>query len=358
MNIFRNATLIRALAAACALWALTIFNPLAAQTAKPGDGSAAARASRSGSSETLGVLSYNPPPGWKRKGHSEFVSFENINSGKGTFSILGIYRDRPGTGDAGNDFSTQWNELVTSKFNAPAPNEVETTQLPSGYTLKVGGSQVNADGAQAAAILVVASGFGVATSALFLTNTNDTVPVFDKFIQTAVLNKPDRAQQDRNNAPPAMGKLPAAGGGAAAGGSRPANLVGTWVRAGVSGPALYNRNTGAFAQYATGNGGQLELKANGEASLFKVMNNRGGMCDNGIATDRKGTWSASGGVLTFNFTQGSGEIKTCGKVSKTTPKLGIDTYYIEQHDFQGVPQLGLSPDPAGNGREVYSLHNR
>jgi hypothetical protein len=356
MNTSRHATLLRALAGASALWALTTFNPLAAQTAKPGDASAAARAARSGNSETLGVLSYNAPPGWKRKGHSEFVSFETINAGKGTWSVLGIYRDRPGTGDAGNDFSTQWNELVTSKFNAPAPNEVETTQLPSGYTLKVGGSQVNADGAQAAAILVVASGYGVAISALFLTNTNDTVPVFDKFIQTAVLNKPDGAQQNQNSASPAMGAKPVAGGGAV-GGARPGNLVGTWVRAGVSGPALYNRNSGAFAQYATGSGGQLELKANGEATLFKVMNNSG-MCDNGIATDRRGTWSVSGGVLTFNFTQGSGEIKTCGKVSKTTPKLGIDTYYIEQHDFQGVPQLGLSPDPAGNGREVYSLHNR
>jgi hypothetical protein len=182
-------------------------------------------------------------------------------------------------------------------------------------------------------MLVVASGHGNVITAVFLTNTAATIAVFDSFIQGVTLAKP--------GATVALAAAPSAGAGA--GGPRPGELVGIWVQSSVGGPAMYDRINGSFEGYASGSGGFLELKANGEARMTSMMRNSGG-CGMSIFSDGSGSWSANGSVLTINFTSGEGELDTCGKKRKTKAvKLGVDSIPYNLYTFQGRPAISLNP---------------
>jgi hypothetical protein len=120
-------------------------------------------------------------------------------------------------------------------------------------------------------------------------------------------------------------------------------LVGIWVQSSVGGPAMYDRINGSFEGYASGSGGFLELKANGEARMTSMMRNSGG-CGMSIFSDGSGSWSANGSVLTINFTSGEGELDTCGKKRKTKAvKLGVDSIPYNLYTFQGRPAISLNP---------------
>lgn len=311
-------------------------------------------------SETLGSINFMPPSGWKRKATPEFVSFETTDSKQGRWAILGVYRDRPGTGNAGQDFASQWQQIVGAQFSAPMPSEIDTSQHPAGYEIKVGGTQVQSEMGGAVAILAVASGHGVAISTLFLTNHNDYVPQLDRFMQGVSLDKPKPGS--------AAQRTPAAGSAGAsvsvpspapavAGGPRPAHLVGTWVRGSVGGPALYDRATGNFATYASGSGGQLELRANGTASWARVMRNNAG-CGMTVATFREGHWSAGANKVSFKWTGGDNDFITCGKSKRSKPSVSTEDWSFETHDFQGSPRLGLYQKSDRSDNNVYELHSR
>jgi hypothetical protein len=188
-------------------------------------------------------------------------------------------------------------------------------------------------------MLVVASGHGNVITAVFLTNTAATIPVFDRFIQGVSLNKP--AATPAPASPAAASIAPAKT--SATSGPRPAELVGIWIRSSVGGPAMYDRINGSFEGFASGSGGFLELHSNGEAKMTSLLHNSGG-CGSSIYTDRRGTWSANGSVLTINYTSGEGEFDTCGKKSKTKAvKLGVDPIPYRLYSFEGRPAISLNP---------------
>ncbi len=301
--------------------------------------------------ESLGAISFVAPPGWKRKATPDFVSFELTDSKRGAWAVLGVYRDQPGSGNAAQDFAAQWAQIVGAQFNVPVPNEIDTTQHPGGYDIKVGGTQVQSQAGPAVAILVVASGHGVAISALLLTNHNDYVPEMDKFLQGVKLDvpKPGSTPSTQRSAAPAQ---------TAAGGSRPGELVGMWVSGSVGGPALYDRNTGAFVTHASGSGGQLELKANGQASWARMMENKIASCTNGFNSFRDGTWSASGNKISFNWTQGENQTVSCGKVKQSSFKPGTEEWTTRLYLFQGQPKLGLLAKPGAEQTWTFELHSR
>lgn len=297
--------------------------------------------------ETLGLANFNGPSGWVRKARPDFVSFEKTNSSNGTWGIIAFYKDIPGAGNPQRDFSTQWTELVGSRFSVAEPTEVETRQHPAGYVLKLGGAKVTTEAGQAAAILVIASGYGKVMSSLFLTNSNDLVPSFDRFIEGVVLTKTSGASAT----PPNAGGNGSVGATSATG-PRPTELVGNWVNGSVSGPALYNSVTGAFQTYASGDGGYLELQANGKAHYMTLHEQTMGTCKSSIYTARDGSWSASGGVLQFNFTSGASETNFCGSKKKAAPKLGADAIPYKLYEFQGKPAISLNPD-TNSARSLY-----
>jgi hypothetical protein len=293
-------------------------------------------------SETLGLATFIGPAGWTRKSQANFVTFESVNASNGTWSIIAVYGNRAGSGDATNDFNSEWAQVVGARFQGAVPTELETRQNPVGYTLKLGGNNVSSEAGAATAILVVASGFGNVTSALFLTNTADTVAVFDRFIQGVSLKKPDAATPAASTS-----ATPTNAGGAGtvvSAGPRPKELIGTWVRGGVSGPAMYNSVTGSFQGLASGSGGFMELKANGEAQMTSLSTNSGG-CGSSIYSDAKGTWSATASVLTITLTEGEAQLGMCGKVTKSKGvKLGVQTIPYRLYSFQGQPSISLHPD--------------
>jgi hypothetical protein len=220
-----------------------------------------------------------------------------------------------------------------------APAEVQTSQHASGYELKVGGAAVSSDAGPATAMLVVASGHGNVITAVFLTNTAATIPVFDRFIQGVSLNKP--AATPAPASPAAASIAPAKT--SATSGPRPAELIGIWIRSSVGGPAMYDRINGSFEGFASGSGGFLELKANGEAKMTSLLRNSGG-CGMSVFSDRSGSWSANASVLTINYTSGEGELETCGKKSKTKAvKLGVDPIPYRLYSFEGRPAISLNP---------------
>ncbi len=301
--------------------------------------------------ETLGLASFSGPSGWVRKARPNVVSFEKVYASQGTWGVITFYRDVPGTGNPIRDFSAQWTELLGSKFGAGEPEEVETKDHPAGYVLKVGGARVRTEAGDSAAILIIASGYGRVISSLFLTNSNDLVPSFDRFIDGVTLNKPSgsSAAPAGSNGVGNAALSPSASGG---GGVKPGELVGSWVNGSVSGPALYNSVTGVFQTYATGKGHYLELLPNGKAHMLAMLENTMGTCKNRVHTARDGTWSASGGVLHFNFTSGAGESDFCGKKRKNVPQLGREDVPYRLYEFEGRPAISLDPDKE-SARSLY-----
>lgn len=303
--------------------------------------------------ETLGSITFFAPAGWTRKASNDFVSFETTDARKGQWAVLGIYRDTASVGSPAQDFASQWQLVVGSRFKVKLPTEITTNRHPAGYEIKSGGAQVSTDAGPAAAILLVASGHGVAISTLMLTNSNDHVAQFDAFIQRVTLNKPAVAAVAQQ-AP--AGRAPVAQP-AAAGGSRPAELVGTWVNGSASGPPLYDRGTGAFVTLASGSSGQLELRANGTVSWARMMRNNAG-CGMAVATFREGTWQAGGGKVIFHWTSGDNQFTTCGTTKRSKPSVSTEEMLFETHVHDGTPKLGLHTKPDQSDNTVYALHSR
>ena len=163
-------------------WSLIVFFLLTQSTAV-------------GQAEKLGIVKYTAPPGWtKTQTQPNVIAFSIRNQTTGGFCIVTLYGSTPGTGNAKNDFSREWNSLVVQTMGAEAnpPTESESSD---GWTAIGGGGGVDLQGSKGIAFLTVISGFGQAVSVLGVTNDQSYVPQFQAFI-TAI-------EMDKTNAPAA-----------------------------------------------------------------------------------------------------------------------------------------------------------
>ncbi|QOI97351.1 MAG: hypothetical protein HRU69_07540 [Flammeovirgaceae bacterium] len=139
--------------------------------------------------ETLDIITFTPPPGWKREAKEGLVSFSIVNQKTGTWAQLEFYKSIGSSGDARVDFEHEWKEMVAKRFeNIPLPAAEAVTE--DGWTAHQGASVFTWQGKQSYAVLNTISGYGRVVTVVVLTNTDQYNPQIDRVIQSIDLQKP------------------------------------------------------------------------------------------------------------------------------------------------------------------------
>ena len=110
--------------------------------------------------KTYDIISYTMPSGWSRANRSGYRSYTNINEGKGTYGLIGIYPSAKSSGSAQKDFASSWNGLVMPYFGtgpAPIPSPVKKVD---GYDELEGSAFGKSQGKQTTVMLVSYTGGG------------------------------------------------------------------------------------------------------------------------------------------------------------------------------------------------------
>lgn len=282
--------------------------------------------------ETFDLATYTPPKGWDRSTQQgTVVYFHALPSGASC--LIAVYESRAGAGTAQAEFRREWADLVVTPLGIQTSPQVNQA-AEGAWAVVTGSVSLERKTGPGTTSLVAFVGQGRVASVLLNVDDASCQPAVDGFLGGFGLKTKAPAA-----APPVLAPRGEATPAPSAGGQ--ASLVGSWMRGSVSGPALYDRNTGSFVGHASGSGRSLELKSNGEASMMAVLETTLG-CTTRLMTYREGTWSANGSVLTLVLTSGNGESRGCsGKVSKFKPKLGPETYPYGLGSFEGTPALDL-----------------
>jgi putative nucleic acid binding protein len=138
--------------------------------------------------EKFGIVQYTPPKGWTKTPKDNVVAYSNLNQTTGGFCIITVYGATPGGGQAQNDFTKEWNNLVVKPLQAEANPKTET-QLADGWTIIAGGAAVEFQGSKSVAFLTVFSGFGKTVSVLGVLNDESYMTQLAGFVSSIKLDK-------------------------------------------------------------------------------------------------------------------------------------------------------------------------
>lgn len=138
--------------------------------------------------ESFGAVKYTPPKGWTKTQNENAVTFSEINQATGKFCIITLYGVTASTGAPERDFAGVWNNRVEKILGAQANPKTETVSA-EGWTLTVGGSQIDFQGNKALAFLSVVSGYGKAVSVLGVLSDETYLPQLQGFVGSIEVDK-------------------------------------------------------------------------------------------------------------------------------------------------------------------------
>lgn len=139
--------------------------------------------------ETLGIVHYESPKGWKRTPSANIVTFSETIEATGRFCTITLYGATPGTGSAKSDFTREWNNLVVTPFKGEADPKTETDSA-DGWTITAGGSAVEVGGGKALAFLTVFSRGETTVSVLGIFNEESYLSKLVAFGSSLEINTP------------------------------------------------------------------------------------------------------------------------------------------------------------------------
>jgi hypothetical protein len=138
--------------------------------------------------DSFGAVKYTPPKGWTKTQNENAVTFSEINQATGKFCLITLYGVTASTGAPGNDFGGAWNNRVVKVLGAQVNPKTETVSA-EGWTLTVGGSQIDFQGNKALAFLSVVSGYGKAVSVLGILSDDTYLPQLQAFVGSVEVDK-------------------------------------------------------------------------------------------------------------------------------------------------------------------------
>lgn len=138
--------------------------------------------------ESFGAVKYTPPKGWTKTQNENAVTFSEINQATGKFCIITLYRVTESIGTPGSDFAGAWNNRVEKVLGAQANPKTEAVTA-EGWTLTLGGSQIEFQGNKALAFLSVVSGYGKAVSVLGILSDETYLPQLQAFVGSIEVDK-------------------------------------------------------------------------------------------------------------------------------------------------------------------------
>jgi hypothetical protein len=138
--------------------------------------------------ETFDISTYKAPKGWVKSTKEGVVTYLTSDETYGTYCAINIYTSIPTVGNAGEEFTDSWNELVAVPFNIKADPETEISQ-DDGWEIISGGANFTSGQIESLALLTTFVGFGKTVNILFLTNDGDHQKDIEEFLSNLTIDK-------------------------------------------------------------------------------------------------------------------------------------------------------------------------
>ena len=150
-------------------------------------------------SDTFDIATFQAPAGWKKQLKEGVVIFSTLNEQKGTYAMIALYRSDDSSGNAKNDFESDWQQFIVGQLKIKGSPQIESPRTTEGWTVVTGGTNFENEQGTSAVILSTYSGFGKKFSAAAIFNSQDSVPAIDAFASSIKLRKPETLAQPATN---------------------------------------------------------------------------------------------------------------------------------------------------------------
>ena len=150
----------------------------------------------SGQAQKFDIASFSPPKGWMNQSQPGVSIFMHIDSVKGTYCMIAIYRSMASSGNAEQDFSDEWKDIAINNYHATTFPRTETQTSPDGWVGIAGASTIVQDSISSYIVLTVISGFGRKMSVLSNYNDQSYLLQVDSFLASMQFDSIHIAESD------------------------------------------------------------------------------------------------------------------------------------------------------------------
>ncbi|HEX7295608.1 MAG TPA: lipocalin family protein [Pyrinomonadaceae bacterium] len=146
-------------------------------------------------SDTFDIATFQPPAEWKKQTKEGVVIFSTLNEQKGTYAMITLYGSGESSGNAKDDFDSEWQQFVVGQLGIKGRPEIEPVQNIQGWAVISGGTTFQNEQGTSAIILRTYSGYGKTFSATAIFNSQDNLPAIEAFAASIKLRKPETRPQ-------------------------------------------------------------------------------------------------------------------------------------------------------------------
>ncbi|MBP6659207.1 MAG: hypothetical protein KA174_00935 [Chitinophagales bacterium] len=138
--------------------------------------------------ETFDASTYKAPKGWVKSTKEGVVTYLTSDETYGTYCAINIYTSIPTVGNAGEEFTDSWNELVATPFKITIDPETEISE-DDGWEIISGGANFTSGQIESLALLTTFVGYGKTVNILFLTNDGNHQKDIEEFLSNLTIDK-------------------------------------------------------------------------------------------------------------------------------------------------------------------------
>lgn len=121
--------------------------------------------------------------------------FTTANETKGTYAVITLYGSGESSGNAKNDFDSDWQQFIVRQLGVKGEPQIEPARKAEGWVIITGGATLQNDLGTSAVILNTFSGYGRAFSLAAVFNSQDSLPTIEAFISSVKLKQPETSTQ-------------------------------------------------------------------------------------------------------------------------------------------------------------------
>ena len=157
--------------------------------------------------ETLGLITYTPPKGWKKETKPAVITYSITNITKRIWCQIGIYKSSISKGNIQQDFESEWDVLITKPNNKEPQDAGNVVKEIGGWKIKTGRGKFTFNNTQPIAVLTTMSGYNRVVSIVATTNSLDYMPAIEQLLASVEMKKPStdnpvQQQTTQSNNPP------------------------------------------------------------------------------------------------------------------------------------------------------------
>jgi hypothetical protein len=154
--------------------------------------------------QTYDLVTHIPPKGWKKEVKESLISYSIVNKKSNSWCQIAIVKSTVSKGSIGQDFESEWQELVVKNYKTTGVPELNEVKEAEGWKIRAGGGQFTFNGGNAMAMLTTMSGFSRCVSIVAITNSEEYLKDIDALLSSVDLKKPGIAQTKNEPVRPAV----------------------------------------------------------------------------------------------------------------------------------------------------------